>query len=147
MTRPVPCLIVLFLLPWLLLNCGCDCLVGSEDGCEPTYFQVAVDSLTYEPNSPAAGDTLFVRFWGYIGPNTCERFWRFETVRDSHRLEVEAWGQNTCERVCGHLLQYLQYEWLEVSPLYSGPFVIVVRQPDGSELADTLLVSGRARPN
>ena len=141
-------LLVLLLLPWILLSSSCDCLVGSDDECEPTYFQVAVDSLTYEPGSPAAGDTLYVRFWGYIGSSTCERFWRFTTVRDSRRLTVEAWGQNTCERICGATMQYLQHEWLEVSPLYGGPFVIAVRQPDGSELADTLLVAqGSARPN
>jgi len=141
-------LLVLLSLSWVLVGSSCDCPVDSDEECEPSYFQVAVDSLTYEPASPAAGDTLYVRFWGYIGSSTCERFWRFVTVRDSRRLTVEAWGQDTCETICGASMQYLQHEWLGVSPLYAGPFVIVARQPDGSELADTLLViQGSARPN
>ncbi|HYW68223.1 MAG TPA: hypothetical protein VE960_01340 [bacterium] len=117
---------------------SCDDLFGSDD-VPVSYFGVTVDSLTYEPATPAVGDTLILRFWGLIGLDTCERFSHFETVRDSQwLLYVEAWGVQTHETVCGDAVQYLQDERLRVSPLYAGPFIVWVQQPNGLSLVDTV---------
>ena len=117
---------------------SCDVLFG-EDDAPASYFGITVDSLTYEPATPAVGDTLILRFWGLIGYDTCERFSHFETVRDSQwLLYVEAWGVDTYETTCGDTLQYLQDERLRVSPLYAGPFIVWVQQPSGLSLVDTV---------
>ena len=116
---------------------SCDDLFGSDDA-PMSYFGVTVDSLTYEPATPAVGDTLILRFWGLIGLDTCERFSHFETIRDSQLLYVEAWGVQTYETMCGDALQYLQDERLRVSPLYAGPFIVWVQQPNGLSLVDTV---------
>lgn len=116
---------------------SCDAIFNSEDD-YMDYFHVAVDSLTYEPATPAVGDTLELRFWGLIGLDTCKRFSHFDTIRDSQFLYVEAWGVRTHEQMCGDALQYLQHEVLRVSPLYAGQFVVWVQQPSGQSLVDTV---------
>ena len=130
--------VVLAAVCFAALLSSCDDLFGSDEA--PTdYFGITVDSLTYEPATPAVGDTLILRFWGLIGLDTCERFSHFETVRDSQwLLYVEAWGVHTHETVCGDAMQYLQDERLRVSPLYAGPFIVWVQQPNGLSLVDTV---------
>ncbi len=130
--------VVLAAVCFAALLSSCDALFGSDDA--PTnYFGITVDSLTYEPATPAVGDTLVLRFWGLIGLDTCERFSHFETVRDSQwLLYVEAWGVQTHETVCGDAMQYLQDERLRVSPLYAGPLIVWVQQPSGLSLVDTV---------
>ena len=136
MRRTLAVVLAAFCLAALL--CSCDALFG-EDDAPASYFGITVDSLTYEPATPAVGDTLILRFWGLIGYNTCERFSHFETVRDSQwLLYVEAWGVQTHETTCGDALQYLQDERLLVSPLYAGPFIVWVQQPNGLSFVDTV---------
>ncbi len=117
----------------------------------PDLFVIRIDSLRYSP-VPAAGDTLLVGFWGYIGPNTCYEFFGFYVHRDSFALDMTVHGiRHHASPACGPTLQYLDWEEMEVFPLYEGDLILVVHQPDETTLVDTVHVAARAlggaRPN
>ena len=116
----------------------------------PQIYTIEVDSLAYSPDV-AAGDTLIVQFWGYVGPDTCHEFWQFSTFRDSFVVRIEAIGVRYFEPTCGDTMQYMEGEPLRVAPLYPGELTLFVVQPFGAALVETVSVAERglsgARPN
>ena len=134
-------------------SCQCICAPESEQGelyIPPEIYTIQVDSLYFSPNV-TAGDTLVVRFWGFVGPSTCHEFWGFDTYRDSFEIRVEAIGVQWFDRVCGASMEYLWGEPLSVYPLYAGDLTLEVLQPGGAALVETIHVAERglrgARPN
>ena len=116
----------------------------------PSIYTIEVDSLAYSPDV-AVGDTLIIRFWGYVGPDTCHEFWQFSTFRDSFTVRIEVIGVQYFESSCADTAQYLEGEPLRVAPLHAGDLMLFVVQPDGSALVETVRVADRAlsgaRPN
>ena len=127
---------------WICCTDGCDC--------EPEAFRIYIDSLAFVPPQPTAGDTLHVQFWGTVGTSTCYGFTHFEVTRQPFRVDVTAWGEHSCGFTCGDMMIYLRGEDLALFPLYEGELKIVVHQPGGEVLADSVVVIAAglgARPN
>ncbi len=116
----------------------------------PQLFQIGIDRLDCADEA-AVGDTLSLRFWGLVGSDGCHEFAHFITERDSHRLDVTVMGVVQPLGGCPEVMVMLGGEELQVYPLYKGDLTVVVHQPGGSVLVDTVRVSeismGGARAN
>ena len=134
-----------------LASCNRICCPGDHSPSWPRAYIVRIDTLKISPPSPSVGDTLTLRFWGLVGRDTCHSFTHFETTMDSLRLDVTAWAEESFSFVCGQMLVFLQGERLQVSLQHQGKLVVIVHQPDGSAIRDSVMVgpagSGGARPN
>ena len=139
--RSAACALLVALVAALAFTaCGCIVWFQDEPECEAGPYVIQVDSLTFSPPQPSVGDILHVQFWGTVGHDTCYGFTHFEATRESLQVDVTAWGTHVCGRVCGDAMIYLDGEELLVSPLYEGNLRIVVHQPGGAVLVDTVAV-------
>jgi hypothetical protein len=108
---------------------GCDLL---ELDREP--FTIRVDSIS-APATIAPGDTLTVRFHGWVGLDGCHRLDRVERARSPGRLELRFQGlrRTGSYNVCTSAPVKLDHEERVMPPL-EDPFTILVRQPRGRTL-------------
>jgi hypothetical protein len=117
-----------------------------SDGTYPTYFEqtfpILVDSLA-APAAAAAGDTVTLRFWGYVGPNDCHAFGGVTADWTEHAVVLTLWYHyyRRAGADCLPEAVYLEGEPYRLGPLPPGPFTITVAQPDGSAITDTLHVA------
>lgn len=101
-----------------------------------------VDILQYEiPDTLGSGDTLSVIIVG----TTQERpeFSHFDAVRDSFRIEITAWAEVWKWVGSGVVPPYdptVTCEFLAEPPHYPGCLAVVLNQPEGSALTDSVLV-------
>jgi hypothetical protein len=123
-----------------LASCRFVCWSCDDSDCEPETYRIQIDSLAFRPAQPAAGDTVYVLFWGLVGTSTCYSFTHFAATRDSFQLDVTAWGEHSCDSPCGFTMIYLEAEELSVFPVFAGDLRVVVHQPDGGVLVDTVTV-------
>lgn len=146
LSRRAACALVAALL-LALATASCEFICWSWDGqdCEPEAFRIRIDTLGFAPAQPSAGDTLRLLLWGTVGHNTCYGFTHFSTTRDSFQIDVIAWGEHSCGQACGEAMVYLRGEELPVFPVYEGDLLVVVHQPGGAVLVDTVAV-GPERP-
>jgi len=67
-------------------------------------------------------------------------FERFEDLRDSLRLDLTAWGSHLIfEGACLQALIFLNETYV-VRNLVKGEYMILIHQPDGSELKKMVIV-------
>ncbi|MFO7653977.1 MAG: hypothetical protein R6X25_09165 [Candidatus Krumholzibacteriia bacterium] len=120
-------------------------LNGCSDGTSPEAFSqhyvIEVDSLA-APATAAPGDTLAVRFWGWVGPNACHRFEGFEDELRDHGVDLTLWThyQRRADQHCEPRNVWLEGEIYRVGPLPAGLFTVTVHQPDGSVLVHETMV-------
>ena len=116
----------------------------------PRLFHIGIDRLDCA-NEAVVGDTLSLRFWGLVGSDGCHEFAHFITEREPHRLDVTVMGVVQSLGGCPEVMVMLGGEELQVHPLHEGDLEVVVHQPGGSVLVDTVRVSepsvGGARAN
>lgn len=116
-----------------------------SDGTHPAYFEhsfpIRVDSLA-APAVASAGDTVTLRFWGYVGPNDCHEFAGVTASWDEHAVELTLWYHyyRRSDAPCQPVAVYLDGEPYRLGPLPAGPFTVTVAQPDGSSLSQSLQV-------
>src|SRR5439155_18720411 len=108
---------------------GCGVFGPSADS-----FLIRVDSIGV-PSTLAVSDTLTARFYGRIGPDGCSRLARVDKQVTSAGLDIAFNGEHRVPNgtECTALPVALNHEEVVAPPL-GTPFVITVRQPDGSVL-------------
>jgi hypothetical protein len=111
--------------------------------------KVSFDSVT-AVSGVSEGDTLHLRFWGFVGPNWCHSFVGLVATRDSFRLDVTGWAYDSRAELCAPAIRRFRDEPLDVFPVFAGKLLIVMHQPRGPALTDTITVlpAGKAlRPS
>ncbi|MCK4414671.1 MAG: hypothetical protein KAY32_14145 [Candidatus Eisenbacteria sp.] len=105
-------------------------------------FIIRVDSL-HVPAEVSVDDTLCISFFGIVGSSSDYRFSHFEVEKDSSYIWVTAWGlRRWHEDQAGlPIVVFLDGEEYCVSGLSEGWFRIVVHQPDGAFLPDSVFVA------
>ena len=106
----------------------------------PQLFQIRVDRLECAREA-AVGDTLHLRFWGLVGSDGCHEFAHFRTERDSFSVDVAVMGVVQPMAGCPEVIVMLGGQELSIHPLYEGDLTVVVHQPGGSVLVDTVHVT------
>jgi hypothetical protein len=120
-------------------------LSACSEGTFPEAFSqryvIEVDSLS-APTKLVAGDTLEVRFWGYVGPNSCHEFEGFEEELNPGGVELTLWTSyyRRANTGCVEMPIYLYGALYRHGPLAPGAFEIVVHQPSGELLEQTITV-------
>jgi hypothetical protein len=109
-------------------------------GTESTRFVIRVDTIT-APATIAPSDTLRVRFEGVIGSSGCYRLESIELTQTIKSLDIRFIGENGAgfSVLCTAAISMLDHYEAKVPPI-AGPFVITVRQPDGTTLTRTVAV-------
>jgi hypothetical protein len=116
-------------------------LANCNEGVESqfTRFVVRVDSIAHT-SFAASNDTIGVRFFGTIGNDGCHSFSHFETARQALRLDVTVWGQRQEASACPGVMVYLEGKEYKFVPAQMGWLKIIVHQPDGSVIKDSIIV-------
>jgi hypothetical protein len=120
---------------------GCATRFEPEESIAPgdALFVVAVDSVqAISPIRPA--DTLSIHLWGMIGPSGCYSLSRIETAIQKTKIDLTVWGKYVPSEVCTAVIVDMRGTVVKVVPMKQGPFEIVVHQPGGSQLRDTVRV-------
>jgi len=86
------------------------------------------------------GDTLQLRLYGFVGPNGCYSFSKFESSQTNSNLDLTVWGKYTPADVCATVIIEMRGTKYPVVPVSKGTFEIVIHQPDGTTLKDTIIV-------
>ena len=106
----------------------------------PQLFQIGIERVECA-HEAVVGDTLHLRFWGLIGSDGCHEFAHFRTERDSFSVDVAVMGVVQPMTGCPEVIVMLGGQELSVHPLYEGDLTVVVHQPGGSVLVDTVHVT------
>jgi hypothetical protein len=119
----------------LFLSCS-----TTEPESEYTGFKIQVDSLVLS-RAISIGDTLIVKFYGFVGPDGCHEFWRFEDRKKNDGVDITVWGRKPLHpTACPDVLVYLEGEEYFTIPTQTGYYKIKVNQPDNSILIDSVSV-------
>ena len=129
-------IIILTILGYMIFFTGC---VKFDEEEENTYFLVKVDSIDLV-DTITTTDTLYISFYGTIGTNDCYSFSHFYPETDEDTINVEVWGMLEPGENCDSGLVYLDGEKLNIINFAEGIYFVHVYQPDGSLLADSLIV-------
>ncbi|MGB5529519.1 MAG: hypothetical protein WBQ32_06075 [Ignavibacteriaceae bacterium] len=120
----------------LLLIYAC----STEPEYDYTYFKIMVDSLSH-PDTISVNDTLKIKFYGFVGPDGCHEFSRFEEHKISYDLELTVWGSEpSFQTQCPEVLVYLNGEEYRTVLNQTGNYLIKINQPDNSFLLDSVYV-------
>ncbi|HSW55119.1 MAG TPA: hypothetical protein VLH59_08520, partial [Ignavibacteriaceae bacterium] len=97
----------LFIISFILLfQYSC----STEPENDYTYFKIMVDSLSYQ-DTISVSDTLKIKFYGFVGPDGCHKFSRFELHKKTNDLELTVWGSKPdYPTACPEILVYLDGE-------------------------------------
>jgi hypothetical protein len=111
---------------------------------EPEYnyteYKIKVDSLVH-PNAIVLGDTLLIKFYGFVGPDGCHSISRFQEIKKPDEIEIIVWGKKPDFRTaCTAVIVEMRGTRYEVIPEQKGLFLIRINQPDDSYLVDCVLV-------
>lgn len=122
---------------FLLLAVSAGCINPFGRGTE--HFLITVNSIA-APDTIAPGDTLTARFSGAIGPDGCSGLDRVERSRSAGLIELRFHGVRS--EGGGDCLQHpVALDHVEeILPPVEDPFMIRVRQPDGSVLEKVVRV-------
>jgi hypothetical protein len=105
-----------------------------------TNFKIMVDSLSH-PDTISVTDTLKIKFYGFVGPDGCHKFSRFEEHKKTNELELTVWGSKpNFQTVCPTVLVYLDGEEYKTIFNQAGLYRIKINQPDNSILLDSVYV-------
>ncbi len=131
-------LIVIFLLmitSSLLLS---SCFLSNDDG--NVLYKIKVDSLDI-PITISQDDTLDIWLYGVVGGSSCYSFSHFVTYTKPSELKLTVWGKYPKKDVpCLCVMVYLEEKHSVYPPLNQGTFYIIIDQPDGSTLVDSVIV-------
>lgn len=109
----------------------------------PTYseYAIQVDSIQY-PDTISAGQSLNVKFYGNIGPNTSYSFSRFVGGVSPNGIGVAVYGKYLAgQSNVVDSTQYLDGKVLTVTPNVNGNFIIHVYQPNPPDIFDTVYIT------
>ncbi len=119
---------------WIVLaRSGC----STEPEKSPGDFIIKVDSVNYI-GIPAVGDTVTMKLYGFIGPDGCYYFSRFEDYLQPQRLDLTVWGHHAERTACTQVMIYMDGKEYRIPITRMGWFYIDIHQPDGSVLQDSL---------
>jgi hypothetical protein len=105
-----------------------------------TYFKIMVDSLSHR-DTISVNDTLKIKFYGFVGPNGCHKFSRFEVHKKTNELEFAVWGSKpNYPTACPEILVYLDGKEYKTVFNQAGLYYIKINQPDSSILVDSVYV-------
>jgi hypothetical protein len=105
-----------------------------------TYFKIMVDSISHS-GIISVDDTLKIKFYGFIGPDGCHKFSRFEEHKNNNVLELTVWGSKPdFQTACPEVLVYLDGEEYKTVLNQIGIYHIKINQPDNSILLDSVYV-------
>lgn len=111
---------------------------------EPEYnyieYKIKVDSLVH-PNSIVLGDTLLIKFYGFVGADGCHTISRFEEIKKLEEVEIQVWGKKPdFPTVCSAVIVEMRGTIRKIVPEQQGLFLVKVKQPDDSYLIDSVFV-------
>jgi len=120
----------------LLLQYSC----STESENEYTYFKIMVDSISHA-DTISVSDTLKIKFYGFVGPDGCHEFSRFEVHKKTNELELTVWGSKpNFQTACPEILVYLDGEEYKTVINQIGNYQIKINQPDNRILLDSVYV-------
>jgi hypothetical protein len=120
----------------LLLQYSC----STEPENDYTYFKIMVDSISH-PGTISVNDTLKIKFYGFVGPNGCHKFSRFEEHKNNNELDLMVWGSKlNFQTACPEVLVYLDGKEYKTVFNQAGLYHIKINQPDSSILLDSVYV-------
>jgi len=105
-----------------------------------TYFKIMVDSTSHA-DTISVNDILKIKFYGFVGPDGCHEFSRFEVHKKTNELELTVWGSKpNFQTVCPEVLVYLDGEEYKTVLNQIGIYHIKINQPDNSVFLDSVYV-------
>jgi len=105
-----------------------------------TYFKIMVDSISHA-DTISVSDTLKIKFYGFVGPDGCHEFSRFEVHKKTNELELTVWGSKpNFQTACPEILVYLDGEEYKTVINQIGNYQIKINQPDNRILLDSVYV-------
>ncbi|MGA9365699.1 MAG: hypothetical protein WBW16_15160 [Bacteroidota bacterium] len=125
------------LLPLVIVLVVASCSTETETGLG--QFIVKVDSMSH-PSFAATSDTITIRVFGTVGSDGCHSFSHFEDTRQPVRLDLTVWGQVSSATACPAVMVYLNGKEYKLVATQQGWLSINIHQPDGSILADSIIV-------
>jgi hypothetical protein len=130
---------LLFMAGLLVWTTGCK----KDDGPDPDFL-IKIDSMVFQ-DTIRLDDTLSVKFYGYIGPNSCYSFNHFEQLpRDNgdlpNSMKFKVWGKHEDNGNCYDALMYLDGAEISITGFLKGNFNIFVVQPDGTIMNGVVFV-------
>ena len=123
-------------------------IVAAVAGCDPvsndtlvtsTPFIIRVDSITHTPFA-ALSDTIRVKLYGTVGFDGCHSFLRLDTAQAPLQFDITAWGSRSSATVCPMNVPVLGGLETKTVATQMGWFRIIVHQPDGTTLRDSLII-------
>ena len=123
-------------------------LMAWSTGCKKdddnTDFLIKVDSIVM-PDTLSFGDTLFVKFYGMVGPDGCYKFDRFEQVPNEtsdlpNSMKFKLWGKHENSDNCPQQIVYLDGQEISITGLSKGNFFVFVIQPDGTVMRGVVYI-------
>ena len=132
-------LATLFLASLAIAGCGGD--DPSDVQKVEVEYQISVGNIevpsTISPNEP-----LPVRIYGFIGPNSCYRFDREETIEEEGLFDLTFFGiqdKSPGIQCLAVLIEWKGREFVKQPP-HTNPVKVVVHQPNGETIEETVLV-------
>jgi hypothetical protein len=134
--RIVPALIL-----FLLISCS-DSSSPESQWESIGVHQVAVDQIDI-PNTNSTADTLLIELAGSTVPSGRLTLSSIDDVRVSDRVTLVIWAE--VEKWIGSGIMptidpTVQCTYRAIPPFDEGMFYLVIEQPDGSELVDSVLI-------
>ena len=119
--------------------CGCSEKAPVEPPGTPPVPPEAILVWFSEVGAPASidsADTLTVRLSGVAGPNLCYSFDHLEATRTTSTVEITGHGLYDKSAIACPLAipTFENVEQVVLPPFPVGPFRVVARQPDGSQM-------------
>ncbi len=114
------------------------CFLSNDDG--NVLYKIKVDSLDI-PITISQDDTLDIWLYGIAGCDGCHSFSHFTTNTKPSELKLTVWGKHSKnDFVCFLAVVKLEEKYSVYPPLNQGTFYIIIDQPDGSTLVDSVIV-------
>jgi len=123
-------------------------LVAWSTGCKKNDnnndFLIKVDSIVM-PDTLSFQDTLYVKFYGMVGPDGCYKFDRFEQVPYEtgdlpNSMKFKVWGKHEDSENCTQQIVYLDGREISITGLSKGNFFVFVIQPDGTVMSGVVYI-------
>lgn len=104
-------------------------------------YLVKVDKIRH-PDTVSVNDTIRIKLDGFIGNNGCHHFSRFEADTRPLQLDLKVWAraESSKEMACAEVMVYLYGREYAAPAKERGTFRIIIHQPDGSILSDSVIV-------
>ena len=121
--------VILVMTGLLIWSSGCK----KDEGPSPDYL-IQIDSIVFA-DTISLSDTLSVKFYGVVGPNSCYSFNKFEKVElggsdPANSLKLKVMGKHEDTGNCGDQIVYLDGAEILIDGFAKGNFHILVVQPD-----------------